>query len=89
MALTTEQIDSAYRKVWSTVPHAQRLSAFALEIEAEVRKQDDTLIRQMLEALEGAVLQNDCDMVMTGEELRQSRSAIKAARARMSPPPTA
>ena len=38
--LTPEQIDSAYRKVWSTVPHAQRLSAFALEIETEVRKSD-------------------------------------------------
>ena len=55
MALKPEQIDSAYRKVWSTVPHAQRLSAFALEIEAEVRKQDDTLIRQLLEALEGSI----------------------------------
>ena len=54
MELTTEQIDSAYRKVWSTVPHAQRLSAFALEIEAEVRKDDTALIRQMVEALDEA-----------------------------------
>jgi hypothetical protein len=52
MALTPEQIDSAYRKVWSTVPHAQRLSAFALEIEAEVRKSDEALIRQLVEALD-------------------------------------
>ena len=53
MSLTTEQIDSAYRKVWSTVPHAQRLSAFALEIAAEVRKDDTELIRQLVAALEG------------------------------------
>ena len=52
MALTPEQIDTAYRKVWSTVPHAQRLSAFALEIATEVRKQDDALILQLVEALE-------------------------------------
>ena len=51
LTLTPEQIDSAYRKVWSTVPHAQRLSAFALEIEAEVRKQDDALILQLVEAI--------------------------------------
>lgn len=31
---TAEQIDAAYRKVWSTVPHGQRLTAFAREIEA-------------------------------------------------------
>ena len=29
---TPEQIDAAYRKVWSTVPHGQRLTAFANEI---------------------------------------------------------
>lgn len=51
MALTPEHLDPAYRKVWSTVPHAQRLSAFALEIETEVRKQDTELIRQMRDAL--------------------------------------
>jgi len=51
MALTPEQIDTAYRKVWSTVPHAQRLSAFALEIETEVRKEYTELIRQVRGAL--------------------------------------
>ena len=29
---TDAEIDAAYRKVWSTIPHAQRLSAFAHEI---------------------------------------------------------
>ena len=48
-----------------------------------LRKQDTELIRQLVEALKVAVLQNNCNMVMTGEELRQSRSAIKVARARL------
>lgn len=37
--LTDEQIDKAYREVWSTVAHAKRLAAFARAIEAEVRKE--------------------------------------------------
>ena len=74
MALTTGQIDSAYRKVWSTVPHAQRLSAFALEIEAEVRKDDTALIRQMVEALESV------DGAMPFPVARQ---VLKVARARL------
>ena len=32
LAPTDAEIDAAYRKVWSTIPHAQRLSAFAHEI---------------------------------------------------------
>ena len=32
LAPTDAEIEAAYRKVWSTVPHAQRLSAFAHEI---------------------------------------------------------
>lgn len=31
-APTDAEIDAAYRKVWSTIPHAKRLSAFAHEI---------------------------------------------------------
>ena len=54
MALTPEQIDGAYRVVWTTVPHRERLSAFARAIEAEVRKQDTELIRQLVEALDEA-----------------------------------
>lgn len=38
MALTPEQIDAAYRVVWTTVPHRNRLSAFARAIEAEARR---------------------------------------------------
>ena len=32
LAPTDAEVEAAYRKVWSTVPHAQRLSAFAHEI---------------------------------------------------------
>jgi hypothetical protein len=34
-------IDTAYRKIWSTVTHRERLAAFAYEIEAAItgRKQ--------------------------------------------------
>ena len=32
LAPTDAEIEAAYRKVWSTIPHAQRLSAFAHEI---------------------------------------------------------
>ena len=76
MKLKPEQIDSAYRKVWSTVPHAQRLSAFALEIEAEVRKDDEALIRQMLDALDGAI-------AITMGKIDLRNAAIAAARERL------
>ena len=81
MALTTEQIDSAYRKVWSTVPHAQRLSAFALEIEAEVRKDDTALIRKLVEALDTAFHQT-CS-VGRPKDWEQIRNALHSARARL------
>lgn len=38
MALTPERIDAAYRVVWTTVPHRNRLSAFAHHIAAEARR---------------------------------------------------
>ena len=78
MALKPEQIDSAYRKVWSTVPHAQRLSAFALEIEAEVRKQDDALILQLVEALES---------VDSAVPFPVAMQVLKVARARLGDKP--
>jgi hypothetical protein len=41
LKLTHKMIDAAYRKVWSTVAHRERLAAFAYEIEAAItgRKQ--------------------------------------------------
>ncbi|MES2942942.1 MAG: hypothetical protein V4772_08760 [Pseudomonadota bacterium] len=39
--LTDEQIDAAYRKVWSRVPRGQRITEFARAIESAVRAQGD------------------------------------------------
>ena len=74
MALTNGQIYTAYRMAWITVPHTQRLSVFARAIEAEVRKQDTELIRQMLDALESV------DGAMPFPVARQ---VLKVARARL------
>ena len=52
----------------------ERLFGFGYAVEAEVRKQDDALIRQMLEALE------EVDQAMPFPVARQ---AITAARARL------
>ena len=54
MALTPEQIDLAIQQHVDPVATYGRLHNFARAIEAEVRKQDDALILQMLEALERA-----------------------------------
>lgn len=40
--LTGEQIDKAYRDVWSTVPHAHRLTAFAHAIYALAAPKTET-----------------------------------------------
>ena len=50
--LTPEQIDLAIQQHVDPVATYGRLHNFARAIEAEVRKQDEALIRQMLEALE-------------------------------------
>ena len=49
--LTPEQIDLAIQQHVDPVATYGRLHNFARAIEAEVRKQDDALIRQMLDAL--------------------------------------
>lgn len=64
--LTLEQIE----QLWCEYPSCE--IAFARAIEAEVRKQDDELIQQMLEALETA-----------GVYPPSSQAAITAARARL------
>ena len=81
--LTSEQIDKAYRDVWSTVTHARRLTAFARAIEAEVRKEDADLIRQMLEAAELGKTLALTGGVFTAPELALLAAAITAARARL------
>ena len=74
MALTPEQIDLAIQQHVDPVATYGRLHNFARAIEAEVRKQDEALIRQMLEALEKV------DQVMPFPVARQE---ITAARARL------
>ncbi|GDY37280.1 hypothetical protein [Acidovorax sp. NB1] len=78
MALSDVQI----AEIWCAMPvlssEPLEAIAFARAIEAEVRKQDEALIRQMLEALESA------DYNHAGVS-----AAITAARARLgtNPPP--
>ena len=52
--LTPEQIDLAIQQHVDPVATYGRLHNFARAIEAEVRKQDDALILQLVEALERA-----------------------------------
>ena len=72
--LTPEQIDLAIQQHVDPVATYGRLHNFARAIEAEVRKQDTELIRQMLEALEKV------DQAMPFPVASQ---AITAARARL------
>ena len=72
--LTPEQIDLAIQQHVDPVATYGRLHNFARAIEAEVRKQDEALIRQMLEALEKV------DQAMP---FPVARREITAARARL------
>jgi predicted ArsR family transcriptional regulator len=73
--LSDEQIDKLYKpgKPYST----------AKAIEAEVRKQDTELIRQMLEALEN----HDGNYKLSKSAGAAVNAAITAARARLEPKP--
>ena len=75
MALSEDQIIDLFNEACrETFNGLERFRYFARAIEAEVRKQDDALIRQMLEALEKV------DQAMPFPVARQ---AITAARARL------
>ena len=78
--LTPEQIDLAIQQHVDPVATYGRLHNFARAIEAEVRKQDEALIRQTLEALEqsNATLWEEDD-----DPSRPAHQAITAARARL------
>ena len=67
MTLWAKQL-TGYKPQW------ERLFGFGYAVEAEVRKQDDALIRQLVEALE------EVDQAMPFPVARQ---AITAARARL------
>ena len=80
MALSEDQIIDLFNEACrETFNGLERFRYFARAIEAEVRKQDEALIRQMLEALEKV------DQAMPFPVARQ---AITAARARLGEKPT-
>lgn len=75
MALTTEQV----RELWENYNPTKGIESFARSIEAEVRKQDEALIRQLVGALE-----NSSDLVFKDTTKADARDlAITAGRARL------
>ena len=72
MALTTERI----RELWENCSPTLSIESFARSVEAEVRKQDDALIQQLVEALEGSI-----PIAMGKAE--QRNTALIAAQARL------
>ena len=75
--LTDAQIAEMMRDTWGCASIAPRHAVgFARAIEAEVRKQDDALIQQLVEALEGSI-----PIAMGKAE--QRNTALIAARARL------
>ena len=81
MALTPEQIDRLIQQADGLAPKEGSIfRALAKLTEAEVRKQDEALIRQLVEALENsnATLWEEDD-----DPSRPAHAAITAARARL------
>ena len=83
--LTPEQIDLAIQQHVDPVATYGRLHNFARAIETEVRKQDEALIRQLVEAMEGVkALNMGGELALWTAEFDRLLSAITAARARLS-----
>lgn len=78
MALTPEQITTDLIGTPESHPLRLLMVEVVRKVMAEVRKEDEALIRQMLEALEQADYNH-----------ARVSAAIAAAYARLSPPPTA
>ena len=85
MALSEDQIIDLFNEACrETFNGLERFRYFASAIEAEVRKQDEALIRQMLEALENSSPHTDRSFVWKDGKWQNQRSAaITAARARL------
>ena len=87
MALSDEQIDAVTLLQWGEMK-GQPLAAhraYARAIEAEVRKQDEALIRQMMKALECCydVAENPCGGITTqGEAVLAARQRLEGAHLR-------
>lgn len=83
MNLWAKQL-TGYKSQW------ERLFDFGYAIEAEVRKDDEALIRQLESALSWSSPHADAAHGWKSEDWARKRSeAITAARARLAPPPTA
>ena len=83
--LTPEQIDLAIQQHVDPVATYGRLHNFARAIEAEVRKQDTELIRQMLEALETCDSADGYNGPYQFHDDKAVEAAITAGRARLAP----
>lgn len=81
--LTDEQLAEMMRDTWGCASIAPRHALqFARAVEAEVRQQDDELIRQMLEVLE--YVRNTPEAEYDSKAaLSKAQAAITAARARL------
>lgn len=80
MALTSERI----RELWENYSPIQGIEAFARSVEAEVRKDDEALIRQLESALSWSSPHADAAHGWKSEDWVRKRSeAITAARARL------
>ena len=83
MSLSNYQIEAEWERITNMVYVNEDLQTFARAIEAKVRKQDDSLILQLVEALD--------DLVEAGEEawseerpcVRIGKEAATAGRARL------
>ena len=82
MALSDDRIAEMMRDTWGCASIAPRHALeFARAIEAEVRKDDTALIRQMVEALDTAFHQT-CS-VGRPKDWEQIRNALHSARTRL------
>lgn len=70
-------------EAYGALDSEHRRAEFARAIEAEVRKQDDDLILQMLGALEEAIELLDVVSPFECDTTRKTRKAITAARKRL------
>ena len=83
MALSDEQIDAVTLSQWGEMKGGPLAAhrAYARAIEAEVRGQDDALIKQLMDGL--AWLTQACDLATYGGALSSARTTIDAARLRL------
>lgn len=82
MALTDERIAELRDEACKIAPlHRSAATPFARAIEAEVRKQDEALIKQLMDGL--AWLTQACDLANYNGAISTARAAVDAARLRL------